>query len=627
MPNRMLRSRDILCISSIDWDFLWQQHQEIMSTLAEQGNRVLFIENTGVRSPRFSDMPRILHRIRNWRRSLRGFRKERERLYVYSPLVLPFPYSRIAQWINRRILVSSIQSWMRSVEFHDPIIWTFLPTRVTLDLASAINHRLLVYYCTDNFSATSAEAAKVVSTEREVIRMSDLVFAMSQKMVDYCRQYNERVVQIPMGVNTALFEQVRDADGEQPADLSGIPRPIVGYIGGVRQSIDKALIKRAAAARPDCSFVFVGPIQTDVSDLEALPNVRFLGGKSHGDVPKYVKAFDCCILPYVKDAYTDSVSPAKLHEYLIMGKPVVSTNLAEVSAYRTANGAQPVVYVADDTETFVRLIDDALRAEGDGNARIAVARGHGWDDKIKRMTDLISEHLALKEAQSAVTWQDKLRRLSEPYGVTTRRLMALAAGVLLAYAALFHTPLAWKLAEPLRIEQAPVAADAIVVFAGGVGESGQAGQGYEERVLKAVELYKAGWAKQIIFSSGYIYTVQEPKIMRALAISEGVPDQAILLDTNARNTVENVRNVREILDAHGWKRILLVSSPYHMRRASLVYRKADPERQVTYVPVSPSHFYTRRTESWGGRQVAWEQLDAWIHELGAIFYYRLTGKI
>jgi len=45
------RRQDVVCLSSIDWDFIWQGHQEIMSTLAAQGHRVLFIENTGVRRP------------------------------------------------------------------------------------------------------------------------------------------------------------------------------------------------------------------------------------------------------------------------------------------------------------------------------------------------------------------------------------------------------------------------------------------------------------------------------------------------------------------------------------------------------------------------------------------------
>jgi hypothetical protein len=39
----MLRDRNIVCVSTIDWDFLWQEHQGVMSVLARAGNRVLFI--------------------------------------------------------------------------------------------------------------------------------------------------------------------------------------------------------------------------------------------------------------------------------------------------------------------------------------------------------------------------------------------------------------------------------------------------------------------------------------------------------------------------------------------------------------------------------------------------------
>src|SRR5438093_4460499 len=95
---------DILCISSIDWDFIWQGHQEIMSTLAAEGHRVLFLENTGVRAPKVRDLPRVRQRIRNWWRGTKGFREERPNLFVYSPLVFPFPYSRVARWANRLLL-------------------------------------------------------------------------------------------------------------------------------------------------------------------------------------------------------------------------------------------------------------------------------------------------------------------------------------------------------------------------------------------------------------------------------------------------------------------------------------------------------------------------------------------
>lgn len=55
-----------------------------MSTLAAHGNRVLFIENTGVRALTLQDLPRLKRRLLNWGRSTRGFRRERENLYLYE---------------------------------------------------------------------------------------------------------------------------------------------------------------------------------------------------------------------------------------------------------------------------------------------------------------------------------------------------------------------------------------------------------------------------------------------------------------------------------------------------------------------------------------------------------------
>src|SRR5213076_1308458 len=114
--------RDILCISTIDWDFIWQGHQEIMSRLAAQGSRVLFIENTGVRPPRLRDLPRLRHRLRNRMRGTGGFREERPNLFVLSPIVVPLPYSRIARWINRWLLLRALRRWMAATGFYRPIV-------------------------------------------------------------------------------------------------------------------------------------------------------------------------------------------------------------------------------------------------------------------------------------------------------------------------------------------------------------------------------------------------------------------------------------------------------------------------------------------------------------------------
>ena len=73
---------EIICFSSIDWDFNWQGHQEVMSGLAERGHRVLFVENTGVRVPRLGDLPRLATRLLNWSRSAGHPRQQRAGLDV-----------------------------------------------------------------------------------------------------------------------------------------------------------------------------------------------------------------------------------------------------------------------------------------------------------------------------------------------------------------------------------------------------------------------------------------------------------------------------------------------------------------------------------------------------------------
>src|SRR5207302_4153362 len=134
-------------------------------------------------------------------------------------------------------------------------------------------------------------------------------------------------------------------------------------------------------------------------------------------------------------------------------------------------------------------------------------------------------------------WEAKLRRL---YRQTRGRGAAAVAAIALAYFLLFHTSLPWVVAAPLRVSVPPQAADAIVVLAGGVGESGQAGGGYQERVKTAVDLYRAGLAPHVVFSTGFVYAFQEAEIMKALAVANGIPDAAIVLEKRATNTHENV---------------------------------------------------------------------------------------
>lgn len=622
----MLKNKDIICISSIDWDFIWQGHQEIMSAFAKNGNRVLFVENTGVRVPGIKDISRIKNRIKNWLQGTAGIRKITANLYVLSPLVLPFPYLKLATWVNRRIILSILEKWIKIMDFTNPILWVFLPTPLSLDLINNLDNNTVVYYCIDNFRASSVSAKKIKSSEKKLLKRADLVFATSRELYNYCRQHNNRVYLFPFAVNFQEFEEARKKNADTLA-LKDIKRPIIGYVGGVHKWIDLQLVKESAIKFPQFSFVFIGPVQTDISLLSSLKNVYFMGKKDHKEISYLINNFDVCLIPYLITNYTKNVYPTKLNEYLAMGKPVVATDLPEVRYFNAQY--DNLILVGKSREDFMLCIEKALTCPNDAviKQRIDTAQKNSWAVKIEEMSNLIEDTFVKKLSQS-VDWQENFIRL---YRKSRRKTLRLAAIAISIYLLFFYTPFIWLVAKPLKITQEPQQADCILVFAGGVGESGKAEQGYEERVQRAVELYKKGYAANIIFSSGYMYIFKEPLVMKAVAVSLGIPENAILIEDKAINTYQNIKFSKEILDKNNWKKILLVSSPYHMRRVLLVFDKIARDIKVTYAPVTNSLFYSHPKKDNSGR-IIWKraslnQIKAVIHEYLGIFYYWWKGYI
>src|SRR5215213_5975897 len=123
----MISGRDIVLISSVEWGFLWQIPQEVSLRLARAGNRVLYVENTGVRSPSLQDAGRVAQRLRHWAGSLRsrGVRPVATDVSVVSPLILPPFGPRHRRFLNRHLLRLQVVRAARELGMRDPVIWTF----------------------------------------------------------------------------------------------------------------------------------------------------------------------------------------------------------------------------------------------------------------------------------------------------------------------------------------------------------------------------------------------------------------------------------------------------------------------------------------------------------------------
>ncbi len=107
--------------------------------------------------------------------------------------------------------------------------------------------------------------------------------------------------------------------------------------------------------------------------------------------------------------------------------------------------------------------------------------------------------------------------------------------------------------------------DAIVVISGGETDL---------RVKEGVKLFQEEWAPLIIMSGAARDAGESnAEAMKRLAVKLGVPTDKVLVEKESRNTFDNAKFTRDILMNNNVESIILVTSPYHQRRASLTFNR------------------------------------------------------
>jgi uncharacterized SAM-binding protein YcdF (DUF218 family) len=162
-------------------------------------------------------------------------------------------------------------------------------------------------------------------------------------------------------------------------------------------------------------------------------------------------------------------------------------------------------------------------------------------------------------------------------------LLCFVAVLFLLY--LVRVPLLRLAGNSWVVNEEPQPSDAIVIL----GDDNLGG----ERARRAAELFKAGWAPRLIASGRYLRPyLSVSELMQRDLTAMGVPSNAIIqFPHRAANTGEEAFALGKFLSAHGWKRIILVTSNYHTRRARYIYERALPAgMQLRVVAASDSDF-------------------------------------
>ncbi|MEE8402459.1 MAG: glycosyltransferase [Candidatus Hydrothermarchaeaceae archaeon] len=371
---------NVIYFSDINWNFLWQRHQQIVTRFPEDWN-ILFMQPSFfillLQQPAWA-LPRRLKNIR-----------------IASLITVPWVdrLPKFVRRINDHMVVLFSRLLLKIYRMEDPVVIISEPR--FSGVVGKLRERLVCYDFIDNRLEFAGVPDWMEHNINFLLSEADLVFASGQNLYDMASERRERdLYLIGNGVDVEHFKRAM-GDIAIPEDVRAVKKPVLGFVGAVSDWIDFQLIEEIL--KSGVSVVLIGPVMGKIEELEGLesyPNFHLLGKRPYSSLPGYIKGFDACIIPFKLNELTRCFNPVKVHEYLAAGKPVISTALPEIEMYKD------VVYIAKDSRAFMDCIDEALGTDYDRAKALRMAAENDWGKKVEEMVELIVNHPAVKSEKN-----------------------------------------------------------------------------------------------------------------------------------------------------------------------------------------------------------------------------------
>jgi glycosyltransferase involved in cell wall biosynthesis len=343
-------STDLVCLSHLRWDFVYQRPQHLMARFA-QHRRVFYFEE-----PLYEtiDTPRM-----------HVSRRDGNVLVVVPSL--PWGTSpEEAIPLQRRMLARLFAEY----SIQSPTFWYY--TAMAMSFTREFQPARVIYDCMDELSAFRGAPKELLAFERELLARADHVFTGGYSLFEAKEGLHPSVHAFPSSIDVEHFTRARHALPE-PADERGLPSPRLGFYGVIDERADLDLLREAARLRQHWQFIMVGPVvKVDPDLLPRADNIRYLGMKTYAELPAHLAHWDVAMMPFAINESTRFISPTKTPEYLAAGKPVVSTPIRDVVR---PYGEEGLVHIAGTAEEFVAAAERALHQRD---------TDPGWLDRVDR---------------------------------------------------------------------------------------------------------------------------------------------------------------------------------------------------------------------------------------------------
>lgn len=379
--------RDLIFVSLEDWDDVWRRNQFLCAEWLRRfpEMRILFVGRCrdfshALRKGRCDGiaMPRL---VRN---------PEYAGLTVLKPSKV-FPNTlRAGRFLNECSFRSQVRAAAKSLGLRNPLLW--INDHFSAHMAGRMGERAVIYDITDDWtkmpSIVGTEKTRLMVEDKRLCEAADLVVVCSKALENSRAALSRRIERVPNGVDAAHY---RGASAEVSASKdSQLGRPVFGYLGTLHADrLDISLVLALASRCPEARVVLCGPDYLRPQEklrLQERENVELKAQVAYRDVPKVLAGFDVCIVPHHCNAFTNSLNPIKLWEYLASGKPIASTPVAGFSDY------PDLICLGRGSDGFALACRRALQDKDVlSKRRIREAEAHSWQARVDQLTEIFRQ--------------------------------------------------------------------------------------------------------------------------------------------------------------------------------------------------------------------------------------------
>ncbi|HPG30241.1 MAG TPA: hypothetical protein PKY81_14015 [bacterium] len=386
--NFELSGKDIICISSMDYEEHITAKQQVMKLLAKN-NRVFFCQKeTGVEH--LIKHPQLYKKI--FLRYAKPYYETDGMNIINLPLLLPGRYySHLINSINQKIIANYLLKIFCKFNIINPVLWTFVPH--SAPLFKILPSSLKIYHCAENYNIMTTGRKKIIMQEQEndLCKISDAVFCVTAGVHNKIKEIvPEKAFLTYNGVDADNYKKAAETLKE-PDDLKNIPSPRLLHMGMINGKVDLDLAIFIANSMPNVSVIFIGDIfYSDINlqkfnQLKNLKNVYFLGMKKVESLPGFLANCTAGLILGKKNEWTKITKPLKSYEYLASGIPVSAIGFPELKSF------EEYIYYAETYKEFINNLEAILsgKRKSSKENQIAFAQTHSWKNRVNEMKKII----------------------------------------------------------------------------------------------------------------------------------------------------------------------------------------------------------------------------------------------